>query len=228
VATLKDEFLDVRGLAAISNSQLVAVVSNAAGNYQMCMFTFKNGSLTMAWQTLGKGRDAVCSKVYFEKYILVGARSNRVIDMWNTSTKKVERVYRRGCDVGPCQSAVVGPDGKYVVGGDENDVVVWERETGREVKRLSGHTNWVRGVVYHPSNPSIVVSYSDDNTFIVWNVLGQGVALTKFPEMSPPARARGSSILSGLFKGSSEHRKRADSVKSMDSDYEDAPVKALV
>jgi WD40 repeat protein len=61
-------------------------------------------------------------------------------------------------------SVAVTPDGKHVVSGSgDNTVRLWELATGKEVRRFTGHADWVRSVAVTPDG-KYVVSGSGDNT----------------------------------------------------------------
>ena len=51
--------------------------------------------------------------------------------------------------------------------GDKT-VKVWDAVTGRELHTLTGHTDTVCGVAFHPTDSGVLVSCSDDKTARVW------------------------------------------------------------
>src|SRR4030095_8161202 len=53
----------------------------------------------------------------------------------------------------------ISPDGTRLVSGGDNDVVIWDVATGREVHRLIGHTNRVTAVRFGP-DAQTVISFS--------------------------------------------------------------------
>ena len=71
-------------------------------------------------------------------------------------------------------------------GGKDKAVCVWDVNSGREVKRLKGHTGAIRGVAFTRAG-RFAVSGSDDGTIKVWDTTtgtevrsfaGQGGAVT--------------------------------------------------
>eukprot|EP01006_Ploeotia_vitrea_P053094 TRINITY_DN67753_c9_g2_i1.p1 TRINITY_DN67753_c9_g2~~TRINITY_DN67753_c9_g2_i1.p1 ORF type:complete len:498 (+),score=242.11 TRINITY_DN67753_c9_g2_i1:194-1495(+) len=63
--------------------------------------------------------------------------------------------------------------GKYIVSASRDKTVrVWETATGRLIKTLRGHDNWVRSIVFHPSGRYILTS-ADDKTIRVWDISKQ-------------------------------------------------------
>jgi WD40 repeat protein len=72
-------------------------------------------------------------------------------------------------------SVAFSPDGRLAVSGggdpDGNDPTVrlWDVKTGKEVRRLEGHTAKVWGVAFSPTDPQRVLSCSEDKTVRLWN-----------------------------------------------------------
>jgi WD40 repeat protein len=60
-------------------------------------------------------------------------------------------------------------DGKYIVSGSDKIVQIWEAGTGREIKKLEGHSDWV-GSVAISADSKYIVSGSYDNTVRIWEV----------------------------------------------------------
>ena len=63
------------------------------------------------------------------------------------------------------------PDGAYIVSGDsEGKLFVWDAKTSRVVRKLSGaHRGAVLSVLWHPAEPSRVVSGAKDGKIIFWD-----------------------------------------------------------
>jgi WD40 repeat protein len=59
-----------------------------------------------------------------------------------------------------------------IIGEGTNAVIMWDLETGEEVQRFEGHTDWVRGVNFSPDGTQIISS-SGDSTVRLWNVVGE-------------------------------------------------------
>src|ERR1700761_384386 len=61
-------------------------------------------------------------------------------------------------------------DGKYIASGCNDGMIwVWNLETGKLFKHLSGHTRWVASVCFS-SNGQFIASGSRDNSIRVWNL----------------------------------------------------------
>jgi len=64
----------------------------------------------------------------------------------------------------------VTPDGRYIVSGSWDQTVrVWERDTGKEVQKLTGHQSGVDSVAVTPDG-RYIVSGSSDETVRVWSI----------------------------------------------------------
>ncbi|WP_420372192.1 NACHT and WD repeat domain-containing protein [Microcystis aeruginosa] len=68
------------------------------------------------------------------------------------------------------QSVNFSPDGKTSVSGSwDNTIKLRNVETGKEIRTLKGHDNWVNSVNFSPDGKTLV-SGSNDKTIKLWNV----------------------------------------------------------
>lgn len=51
---------------------------------------------------------------------------------------------------------------------DDNEIRIWDAATGRVIRRLSGHTGWIRSLAFAPSG-TLLASGSTDQTVRVWD-----------------------------------------------------------
>lgn len=59
---------------------------------------------------------------------------------------------------------------------DDNEIRIWDAATGRVLRRLSGHTGWIRSLAFAPSG-TLLASGSTDQTVRIWDAsTGQLVA----------------------------------------------------
>src|SRR5439155_8689464 len=64
----------------------------------------------------------------------------------------------------------LSPDARrYLAGGNDGALRLWQLATNKEVKRLQGHSARVRGVAFFPGGRR-AVSVSDDRTVRVWDL----------------------------------------------------------
>jgi TPR repeat protein len=69
-----------------------------------------------------------------------------------------------------CCRIVVSPDGKYLVSGNyDNLVLIWDAETGAQLRSFNGHSDYVASVAFSPDGNQIA-SASYDGTIRIWNV----------------------------------------------------------
>ncbi|KAL0947933.1 hypothetical protein HGRIS_010564 [Hohenbuehelia grisea] len=71
----------------------------------------------------------------------------------------------------PIRCIAISPDGTKIISGhQDDDICVWNVETGEQVGApLQGHSHWVNSVAFSPDGTKIV-SGSKDNTVRVWEV----------------------------------------------------------
>ena len=55
------------------------------------------------------------------------------------------------------------------VGGDDHDIHVWEVGTGKLVRKLKGHSDWVRCLAFAPDNRTLA-SAGNDGRVLLWSV----------------------------------------------------------
>jgi WD40 repeat protein len=107
-------------------------------------------------------------------YLATGARDINQVRVWNAATGELVRV------VPGWQWAAFTPDGKHVLAVSlDHSLRLWELTTGREVRRLEGHTDGVVSFAISTDGKR-VLSVSPDRTLRLWN-LDNGKELARQP-----------------------------------------------
>ena len=58
-------------------------------------------------------------------------------------------------------------------GSDDKTVRIWEVATGKELSRLSGHSNWVRSVSWSPDGTKVASGSNDETVCTTGKELSQ-------------------------------------------------------
>jgi WD40 repeat protein len=122
--------------------------------------------------------------------------------LWDVQSGEQIRSYPTDRDSTPHRVAI-SPDGNFVIaafglpaviGEGTRAVIMWDLETGEEIQRFEGHTDWVRGTGFSPDGTQIISS-SGDGTVRIWNVVGgdlfEWIANNRYVrELTPEERER--------------------------------------
>lgn len=92
---------------------------------------------------------------------------DRVIVQQNLETGNINRFSTLHTD--SVNDLAYSPDGSILLSAGDNRVIVWESSTGFAQARMTGHTDKVQSVAYHPTEP-LAISGSSDNRIILWNL----------------------------------------------------------
>jgi WD40 repeat protein len=98
--------------------------------------------------------------------ILVSGSHDYTVKVWHLDSGQCRvLVYQNRI-----RSIAFSPDGKTLAtGGDDCVITLRNANTGKYLKTLEGHTDWVRSVAFSP-NGEMLASGSDDQTVRVWNI----------------------------------------------------------
>jgi WD40 repeat protein len=88
---------------------------------------------------------------------------------WNLKTGHAPRPIELSRN--DAREVAISPDGSMVAVNEEEDVVLIERTSAREIRRFKGHKGWVNHLAFAPDGRSLV-SNSNDDTALVWDVTG--------------------------------------------------------
>ena len=73
------------------------------------------------------------------------------------------------------------PDGNRIaMSNNNNNIVIWDTATGREISRLTGHRDSINGILFSPTGRQLA-SRSRDSTIRIWNPL-TGELLHNIPQ----------------------------------------------
>jgi WD40 repeat protein len=61
------------------------------------------------------------------------------------------------------------PDGKQLLTAGDDTAILWDVETGNEIRAFYGHADWVIAAIFSPSGKEIATG-SEDGTVRIWNV----------------------------------------------------------
>lgn len=67
------------------------------------------------------------------------------------------------------KAATKAPGAYIATGSRDKTVKIWDVHSGQELRTVSGHNDWIRGLVFHPSGKHLL-SASDDKTIRVWEL----------------------------------------------------------
>jgi hypothetical protein len=156
----------------VDETRFVAFASREKSKkYRMFTLSFQADKLKLVRHVDGEGFRSTPSPLFDNAFTLVGSDRNMWVEMWNVHTDTIVRGFKRGNKNKQwTKAAVVGRHGEYVVAGDNDRVLIWNKETGDYMNKFSGHKDRVRGVSANPINPLEFVSFSEDKSFIVWTL----------------------------------------------------------
>jgi WD40 repeat protein len=106
---------------------------------------------------------------------LIAACKAYEVKIWQVGTTNAIHTFSKTpfsnfLDASGFDSVVFSPDGKLLAANDNQDIKIWDVESGREVTKLSGHTDKVTYVAFNPNDQRILASCSYDKNIKVWNI----------------------------------------------------------
>lgn len=116
-----------------------------------------------------QGHSARVNDVAFhpDGHQLASASHDNTVLLWDVQTAKPIHTLKHAEGV---IRVAYSPDGKLLAtGGRENNVQLWNTETGTLVRKIEGHSDWIRSVAFSRDGTKIA-SASYDKTSKVWEV----------------------------------------------------------
>ncbi|KAI6847264.1 WD40 repeat-like protein [Hortaea werneckii] len=106
------------------------------------------------------------------QYLLTGSQ-DRQIRLFNPSTTKLIQTYSaHGYEV--LDLAVAEDNSRFVSGGGDKTVFLWDVATGVTLRRFAGHAGRVNAVAFGGTGDAVVVSGSFDGMVKVWDSRARG------------------------------------------------------
>lgn len=106
---------------------------------------------------------------------LIAACKAYQINIWRLDTSNVLHTFGKTLlsnflDVFGFDSITFSPNGKILAATDNQDIKLWDVESGKEIAKLSGHSDKVTCVAFNPTNGQILASCSYDKTIKLWDI----------------------------------------------------------
>lgn len=106
------------------------------------------------------------------QYLLTGS-ADRSIRLYNPSSSRLIQTYSaHGYEV--LDLAVSSDNARFVSGGGDKTVFVWDVAAAQTLRRFGGHSGRVQGVAFGGEGDSVVVSGSFDGSVKVWDLKARG------------------------------------------------------
>jgi WD40 repeat protein/DNA-binding SARP family transcriptional activator len=161
---------------AFASNEGHAVSASADGS--ICIWELKSGIETKRFTQTGQ----VLSIAIHEQWLLASSydfdTACSYLILWNMATGQEVRRFEGQRDVIYC--VAISPDGKTALSGSgpsgpfsassgNNDIILWDLETGAMLKQMKGHRDAVFKVVYRPHS-NMALSSSGDSTLMLWDL----------------------------------------------------------
>ncbi len=138
------------------------------------------------------GRGFMLSVVYHpDGHLVLNANRDGTLTLWDVATGELvyefpaddpETEELEGHSDGFVRRVRFSPDGTLVLsGGRDGRLIVWDLESREmlwhsppddaETEEIEGHADDVRDIDFSPLDPNLVITSSDDDTLILWNIV---------------------------------------------------------
>ena len=95
-----------------------------------------------------------------------------VVAAWDVETGK--ELYRKDAHDFWADCLAFSPDreGTFLAtAGRDRSIKIWDGRTGEDQRTLWGHDRDVKTLAFHPGDPTVLVSGSEDQTLRIWDVV---------------------------------------------------------
>jgi WD40 repeat protein len=109
-----------------------------------------------------------------EKQAISSGGTDKTVRLWDI--EKAEEVKQYTGFPKRVYAAAISPDDKYVLAGEggtdegNNDIHLFNKETGKLERKLTGHTGYVWRAVFSPDSKKIASAGMNDSSFRIWDV----------------------------------------------------------
>ena len=116
---------------------------------------------------------------------VISASADRTLRIWSVEDDK-DTAKHPGRHSGAVLAVTVLNDGRVITASNDGRLGVWDFGSGRMIRSLEGHSDWVRGLAALPNG--VVVSASSDRALRVWDI-DSGTTLRELKGHSARVRA---------------------------------------
>jgi WD40 repeat protein len=136
----------------------------------------------------GHFKDVVSGRFSTDAQRVVTASEDGTARIWRIPLLNSARVFKQGVTDDSDQfkpnalnivRATLSPNSEFIATADASGrIVIWNKATGAQIRVLSGHSEYIRALVYSHDGSQLLTG-SDDNTARLWNMSGNGVMVLK-------------------------------------------------
>ncbi|KAK7687251.1 hypothetical protein QCA50_009756 [Cerrena zonata] len=141
----------------------LAEIVSVSDDYTLCIWDFASGA---PLHSIPINEESCCVAYSPDGKKIVAGSTDSGFKIWDAVTR--EQLLQAD-DTSQTLSISFSPDSKLIVTAVENNIYIWNADTGKLVCTLEGHTGIVRCAIFSPDGIR-VVSGADDRTVCIWDV----------------------------------------------------------
>jgi WD40 repeat protein len=131
----------------------------------------RRGAGTSDARTIAHGAPLVAAALRADGVVAASAGTDGAVRIWRTATGAKLLELDPGTGV---TSVALDPTGRLVAAGVGSDIAVYDAQTGKQLRLLTGHTDAVTGVAFSPDGKQLASSCRDHDAR-VWNTKTLGL-----------------------------------------------------